>query len=117
MLTQQFFERSANLALTIEEEFKNAGRISREAKQRPEGIKVLQAVAMPAVLIETGFISNPKEEDYLNSEIGQNEIVESITKAVIRYKNSLEKIVQKNSIDTTKKDKGSNKYFIKSPKN
>ena len=117
MLTQQFFERSANLALTIEEEFKNAGRISREAQQRPKGIWVLQAVAMPAVLIETGFISNPKEEDYLNSEIGQNEIVESITKAVIRYKYSLEKIVQKNSIDTTKKDKGSNKYFIKSPKN
>ena len=117
LLTQQFFERSANLAITIEEEFKNAGRISREAQQRPKGIWVLQAVAMPAVLIETGFISNPKEEDYLNSEIGQNEIVESITKAVIRYKYSLEKIVHSNSTDTTKKDKGSNKYFIKSPKN
>jgi N-acetylmuramoyl-L-alanine amidase len=90
LLTQQFFQRAASLALTIEEEFKAAGRISREAKQRQKGIWVLAAVQMPAVLVETGFISNPEEEDYLNSEEGQNQICEVITKAIIRYKNSLE---------------------------
>jgi N-acetylmuramoyl-L-alanine amidase len=90
ILAQQYFQRAASLALTIEEEFKAAGRVSREAKQRPTGIWVLQAVAMPAVLIETGFISNPEEEAYLNSEIGQNELCEAITKALLRYKNSLE---------------------------
>jgi N-acetylmuramoyl-L-alanine amidase len=90
ILAQQYFQRAASLALTIEEEFKAAGRVSREAKQRPTGIWVLQAVAMPAVLIETGFISNPEEEEYLNSELGQNELCEAITKALLRYKNSLE---------------------------
>jgi N-acetylmuramoyl-L-alanine amidase len=90
LLTQQYFQRAASLALTIEEEFKAAGRISREAKQRQKGIWVLAAVQMPAVLVETGFISNPEEEDYLNSEEGQNQICEVITKAIIRYKNSLE---------------------------
>jgi len=90
LLTQQFFQRAASLALTIEEEFKAAGRISREAKQRQKGIWVLAAVQMPAVLVETGFISNPEDEDYLNSEEGQNQICEVITKSVIRYKNSLE---------------------------
>ncbi|NCW12034.1 MAG: N-acetylmuramoyl-L-alanine amidase [Chitinophagia bacterium] len=90
LLTQQYFQRAASLALTIEEEFKNAGRISREAKQRPKGIWVLQAVAMPAVLVETGFISNPEDEEYLNSEDGQEQICEVITKAVLRYKKSLE---------------------------
>lgn len=90
LLTQQYFQRAASLALTIEEEFKNAGRISREAKQRPKGIWVLQAVAMPAVLVETGFISNPEDEEYLNSEEGQEQICEVITKAVLRYKKSLE---------------------------
>jgi N-acetylmuramoyl-L-alanine amidase len=89
LLTQQFFQRAASLALTIEEEFKNAGRLSREAKQRPKGIWVLQAVSMPAVLVETGFISNPEDEEYLNSEEGQNQICEAITKAIIRYKTSL----------------------------
>ena len=45
---------------------------------------------MPAVLVETGFISNPDEEDYLNSEKGQLEICEVITKSVRIYKKSLE---------------------------
>lgn len=88
--TQQYFNRSANLALTVEEEFKKVGRISRQAQQRQVGIWVLQAVAMPSVLVETGFISNPQEEDYLNSESGQTEIVGCIVKALKRYKYSLE---------------------------
>ena len=91
MKTQTFFQRSADLALTIEDEFKKVGRVSREAKQRKEGIFVLYAVAMPAVLVETGFISNPEEEDYLNSEEGQTEICEVLIRAVKRYKFSLEK--------------------------
>ena len=91
MKTQAYFSRSANLALTIEEEFQKVGRISREAKQRQKGIWVLQAVAMPAVLVETGFISNEEEENYLNSQDGQKEICEVLIKALKRYKYSLEK--------------------------
>lgn len=99
LLTQQYFQRAASLALTIEEEFQKSGRNSREARQRDQkGIWVLAAVKMPAVLIETGFISNPEEEDYLNSEEGQNQICEVITKALVRYKNSLE--LQKSAKDS-----------------
>lgn len=90
ILTQQYFQRSAKLAMTIEEEFQTVGRISRKAQQRKKGIWVLQAVNMPAVLVETGFISNPDEEDYLNSEKGQMEICQVITKSIRIYKNSLE---------------------------
>lgn len=90
ILTQQYFQRSAKLALTIEEEFQKVGRISRQAQQRKKGIWVLQAVSMPAVLVETGFISNPDEEDYLNSEKGQMEICQVITKSIRLYKYSLE---------------------------
>ena len=88
--TQQYFNRSASLALTVEDEFAKVGRISRQAQQRQVGIWVLQAVAMPSILIETGFITNPDEEEYLNSDKGQNEIVKSVVKALKRYKNSLE---------------------------
>lgn len=91
MKLQSYFARSTNLALTIEDEFQKVGRISREAKQRQKGIWVLQAVAMPAVLVETGFISNPEEEDYLNSEEGRQQICEAIVRALKRYKYSLEK--------------------------
>lgn len=86
-----YFNRSANLALTIQEEFEKVGRISREAKQRQKRIWVLQAVAMPAVLVETGFISNPEEEDYLNSEEGKTQLCDAMVQALKRYKFSLEK--------------------------
>lgn len=91
MKTQSYFTRSTNPALTIEEEFQKVGRFSREAKQRQKGIWVLQAVAMPAVLVKTGFISNPDEEEYLNSQEGQQQICDVLVKALKRYKYSLEK--------------------------
>lgn len=88
--TQQYFNRSATLALNVEEEFKKVGRISRQAQQRQVGIWVLQAVAMPSILVETGFISNPQEEAYINSDKGQQEIASCIVKALQRYKAALE---------------------------
>ena len=40
---------------------------------------------MPSVLIETGFVTDKDEEEYLDSEKGQNEIVENITNALGNY--------------------------------
>ena len=45
---------------------------------------------MPAVLVETGFIDNYDDERYLNSEKGQQQIAESITRALIKYKSQVE---------------------------
>ena len=45
---------------------------------------------MPSILVETGYISTPEDEDYLNSVDGQQEICDCITKAVEHYKTSLE---------------------------
>ena len=88
---QQYAERSRNLALTVEDEFVKSGRNSRGAKQRDEkGIWVLQAVNMPAILIEIGFLSNPEEEEYLNSDQGQQEVCDGIVRALKRYKYSLD---------------------------
>jgi N-acetylmuramoyl-L-alanine amidase len=89
--TLQFQRRSSTLANMVEEEFSKAGRVSGGPKQRQVGIWVLQATAMPSVLVETGFITNPQEEDYLNSQKGQDEIAQCITNALKVYKNWLEK--------------------------
>ncbi|MEO8712183.1 MAG: N-acetylmuramoyl-L-alanine amidase [Parafilimonas sp.] len=88
--TQQYFQRSANLALDVENEFTKIGRTSREEKQRGVGIWVLQATAMPSILVETGFITNPEDEDYLNSVNGQQQICDAITNAVQHYKTAVE---------------------------
>ncbi len=87
---QQYTERSRNLAYSVQNEFTKIGRENRDAKQRAVGIWVLQAVAMPAILVELGFISNPDEEDYLNSDQGQKELSESIARAVKQYKQNIE---------------------------
>ncbi|MFZ9661405.1 MAG: N-acetylmuramoyl-L-alanine amidase family protein [Chitinophagaceae bacterium] len=86
--SQKFFKNSVTLATMIENEFVNNGRKSLGVLQRNEkGIWVLQATNMPAVLVETGFITNQEEEDFLNSDEGQRTITEAIAKAVIKYKN------------------------------
>ena len=89
--SQKFFSNSVRLGSMIEEEFVKVGRKSMGVLQRNhKGIWVLQATNMPAVLIETGFITYPEEEDYLNSEKGQEELVRAIANGVIRYKEQIE---------------------------
>ena len=45
---------------------------------------------MPSVLIEIGFISNKEEEQYINSNKGQEEIVEDVLNAFRAYKQKQE---------------------------
>ncbi|HSU28749.1 MAG TPA: N-acetylmuramoyl-L-alanine amidase [Chitinophagaceae bacterium] len=89
--TKQYFKRSATLAGFVQDELAKIGRIDRDVRQRGVGIWVLQATAMPSILVETGYITNREEEDYLNSKKGQQEIAESVTRAIITYIAWLEK--------------------------
>ncbi len=89
--TQKYFANSKMVADFIQEEFEKAGRVNLGVKQRDwEGIWVLQATAMPSILVETGFICTPSEENYLNSEIGQEEISDCVLRAILKYKIKLE---------------------------
>ena len=88
---KKYFSKSLLLATFVEDEFVKGGRLSRGVKQRNEkGIWVLQATGMPSILVETGFITQTEEEEYINSEKGQDEIVAQIVSAIKRYKASLE---------------------------
>jgi N-acetylmuramoyl-L-alanine amidase len=40
--------------------------------------------------VETGFLSNLSEEEYLNSEEGQSEVAEAILRAFKKYKREME---------------------------
>ncbi len=88
--TKKYFTRSITLAGFIQEAGVEVGRNDRNVKQRGVGIWVLQATAMPSVLVETGYISNPDEAAYLNSEDGQQEMAMLIAKAIKRYKDEIE---------------------------
>ena len=87
--TKRFFDKSYLLASMVEEEFIKGGRYSRGVKQRNEkGIWVLQATSMPSILVETGFITHPPDEKYLNSEEGQKEVAENVLNAIRRYRDA-----------------------------
>lgn len=89
---KRFQERSDRLAVYVNDEVDKTGRAALGVSQRQKGIWVLQATNMPAILVETGFINNPEDERYLNSDKGQQELAESITAAVIRYKKHIESV-------------------------
>lgn len=84
MMGEEYLNNSISLAGKIQEQFMNVGKKSRGVKQAP--YMVLHKAYMPRVLIEMGFISNPAEGAKLDSEAGQQEIAESIAKAIIAYK-------------------------------
>ncbi|HNV99182.1 MAG TPA: N-acetylmuramoyl-L-alanine amidase, partial [Chitinophagales bacterium] len=84
-----FMEQSILFASSVEKYLKShAKRSSRGVKQA--GFLVLWKTAMPSVLIETGFLTNPSEEKFLGSEDGQTAIAESIFYAFRDYKNDME---------------------------
>ncbi|WP_394346106.1 N-acetylmuramoyl-L-alanine amidase family protein [Hymenobacter fodinae] len=64
------------------------GRPSRGVKQA--GFLVLWKSTMPSVLIESGFLTNRTEEQYLNDKAGQTYIAAGIYRAFRDYKNELE---------------------------
>lgn len=90
LYSQKYFRRSYLLANLVQEEIAKTGRPNLGVWQRAEGLWVLHATQMPAILIETGFVQNYDDERYLNSENGQQEIAEAIAKAIIKYRDQIE---------------------------
>jgi N-acetylmuramoyl-L-alanine amidase len=86
-----YHESSLKFAQKLEQQFKTkAGRFSRGVKQA--GFLVLWRTSMPSVLIETGFLSNSKEEGFLATDEGQELIASGIYRAFKDYKTEIESI-------------------------
>jgi N-acetylmuramoyl-L-alanine amidase len=84
MAQAQHLEASSALATRIQEELADVtGSQGRGIKQAP--FRVLVGAAMPAVLLEVAFISNPDEEKLLVSEAYQNKVVGAVVRGVARY--------------------------------
>ena len=84
-----YMQQSLLLAQKVQENFVDyAGRYNRGVKQA--GLLVLYKTAMPAVLIEAGFLTNRTEEKYLSSNKGQVQLSTSIYKAFNEYKVDME---------------------------
>ena len=80
-----FLEQSISIADEIQRQFE--GRVKRRnrgVKQQP--LAVLRGSTMPAVLVELGFLTNPGEEDFLQSARGKELLASAIYRAIKEYK-------------------------------
>ena len=85
LMQEEYLDKSIELAQLVENSFvKEAKRKSRGVKQA--GLIVLHQTYMPSVLVEVGFLTNRKEEDYLNSRSGQLKTAQAIVDAIKKYK-------------------------------
>lgn len=82
-------ENSINFADAMQYQLRErVGRKDRGVKR--QGLLVLAQSAMPGVLIELGFISNKKEEEFLMSDEGQDYLASAIFRAFRDYKQLME---------------------------
>lgn len=88
----KYRKQSLQFANLINKEFvEYDGR--RSEGVREESIHVLANSGMPSVLVEMGYINNPEEENYMNSEEGQTAIVNTLIRALKEYKQEVEQTV------------------------
>ncbi len=77
-------KESSELAEAAQEELNVlSGTENRGVKQAP--FRVLVGATMPAVLVETAFISNPEEEKKLASPVFQQSVADAVARAIGRF--------------------------------
>ena len=89
-LTQSAYQdNSLMLASLIDDQLRNrAGRRSYGVKQ--SSLYVMWSTAMPSVLVEIGYLSNPEEEKELNNPEVQSYIASGIYRAIKEYKTAFD---------------------------
>lgn len=89
MFQNAFLEQSISFANKIE------GNIVQNTQHKSRGVRqagflVLRETTMPSVLVETGYLSNPSDDQFLLTANGQSQIVYAITRAFAEYKSEVE---------------------------
>ncbi len=91
LMQSEFLDQSLDFAAMAQRQFEDhAGRHDRGVKQA--GFLVLYKTTMPSVLVESGFLSNKKDKEYLTSENGKEEMAESLFGAFENYKSAIENV-------------------------
>ena len=102
-LQSEYKQRSLELAELVQNELVTRAKRSDRGVQQA-GFLVLYKTAMPSILIELGFISNPSEEQYMMSSEGQDYLASAIYRAFCTYKTNYEKEsvnLQQETVETT----------------
>ncbi len=84
-IQNKYMEQSVGFASMIQNELKKSSKRS-DRGVRQAGFLVLRETSMPSVLVELGFISNPTEEAYMTSALGQQSLANSLFNAFAQFK-------------------------------
>ncbi len=85
-----FLDQSLEFASLVQSQFKERVGL-RDRGVMQAGFLVLYRITMPGVLVETGYLTNSKDEKFLMSEKGQVYIASAIYRAFKEYKKEMEK--------------------------
>lgn len=97
MFQHAFLEQSMALAGELEAALGSRdGHKSRGVKQA--GFLVLKETAMPSVLVETGYLTNPDEETYLRDASGQAETTKALYQGLLTYMEERRRVALESSI-------------------
>ena len=102
----RYIDRSAQLAIIVEEELRQRIEMSpRPVQQAP--FRVLAGANMPAVLVELGSISDPEEERRLTSARFQNAVVDAVVASILRFRTYLEQSESEMPSESNSQDRSS----------
>lgn len=83
VMQEAYLARSIDMATFVERQYRSLGRSSRGVRQ--DALWVLSQSAMPSILTEVGFISNPREARYMGSDEGQDELAAALARAFTKF--------------------------------
>tara|TARA_B110000046_G_scaffold102206_1_gene109848 strand:+ start:3513 stop:4769 length:1257 start_codon:yes stop_codon:yes gene_type:complete len=82
-----FLDQSLSMASKVQDELLKEGSRNRGVKQA--GFLVLYKTTMPSLLVEVGYVTNPKEGANLKSTVFKDKIVNAIYRAFSKYKSEI----------------------------
>jgi N-acetylmuramoyl-L-alanine amidase len=79
------YTQSMQLGSALIDELKESYATDGELKQLQRGIYILRNTAMPAVLLECGFIDNPADLAFITNEQNQEKVAREILQGIQKY--------------------------------
>ncbi len=88
LMQNVFIDQSLEFATGVQNQVQLIGKKNRGVESAP--FLVLWKTTMPSVLVETGFISNINDENYLITDEGQSRVATAVYRAFAEYKKKVE---------------------------
>lgn len=92
-LQHQNLNESILLATMVMEAIENHTKLKRR-NIKQANFRVLNGLYMPGILVETGFLSNPKDEAYIKTNEGQYAIANAMNQAIGQYIGNQDQSIQ-----------------------